>query len=520
MTVKGVVVLLFAVQLFAALLPPKDAAWIKGAPRTIFVGLFLIGMWGHFAIVPDIALLLSIAMLSRSRADAAALYAVALVAVPDMFWKPMLGGLYLFPFTKYLFAVLGLAVAFKRHPQPIRLSSRLDLPILIIVILEVTQARSGNATDMLRLVMPIILNIALPYFLISRALTSVEDVRRFMLAMAFGGFMMAIVSTVEAHFHWLLYKQIESGLHIVSPINAYQQMRGGVLRAPGSFGESTALGNYLAMASVLLLVLRSSFASKGKWFIAVGVLLVGLFAPNSRNAFIAVGGGMLALDFYRKRYGALMVKAGGVAAFYAIMLMVAQFSPYVAAMMGKGDTASSTEYRRLLFQRGMEEIRKHPALGTTLKNAVHNLDDIAQGQHIVDLVNGYINYGLTAGYFGIIGLLAVFLIPCGAMLMARRRFWQSELARNAAASVFAISGFMIFVSFFTSFGNEVSTPFYEILGMGGALWALRRTVLANGDSNESGPLVAAPSGIRAIIARDREAARLRAMPRQSEPLRH
>jgi O-antigen ligase len=201
------------------------------------------------------------------------------------------------------------------------------------------------------------------------------------------------------------------------------------------------------------------------------------------------------------------------------MLIMAQFSPYVAAMMGKGETASSTEYRRLLFQRGMEEIRKHPALGTTLKSALQNLDDISQGQHIVDLVNGYINYGLTAGYWGIIGLLAVFLLPCGAMLMARRRFWQSELARNAAASVFAISGFMIFVSFFTSFGNEISTPFYEILGMGSALWALRRTVLVGADANGGEPLVAAPTGIRAIIARDREAARLRAMAQRSEPLR-
>jgi hypothetical protein len=512
MTVKGTLVLLAAVHFFAALLSKEDAAWVKRAPRTIIVGLYLIGLWGHYVGTAYLALVLSIALLSRSRAEAAALYAVAIVSLPDLYWKPVFGGLYLFPFTKHLFSMLGLAVAFARHKQPIRLTSRFDLPILLVLILELAQARSGDATDVARLTMPIIFNIALPYFLISRSLNSPEDVRRFMLALAFGGFVMAIVATTEARLHWLLYKQIEVQMNIFSPINSFQQSRGGVLRAPASFPESTSLGTFIAMAGIMIIALRSSFASKGKWYIAVGVLLVGLIAPNSRGAFIGIGVGLLAFDLYEKRYGALALKAGSMAAIYMVMLIAAQFSPYIATSMGKGDTASSSEYRVLLLHRGLEEIRKHPVLGTTMKNALANLDDIRQGQHIIDLVNGYINYGLTLGYPGIVGLLAVFLGPCAAMLLARRRLWPSEVARNAAAAVFSIAAFMIIVSFFTGFGNEGSTPYYEVLAICGTVWALRRTELAGSGAQLAGLQVTAAPGIRGMILRDREAARLKPTP--------
>ncbi len=507
MSVKAIVVLLAAIHFFAALLRKEDADWIKGAPRTMFVGLYLIGMWGHFIGVAYLALILFVALLPRSRADAAALYVVALIALPDLFWKPVFGSLYLFPFTKYLFAAIGLAFALARHPKPVHhTASRFDLPVLIVVILEVAQARSDNATDFARLVTPILLDIALPYFLISRALNSAEDVRRFMLALALGGFVMGIVATLETHLHFLLYKQIEVGLHVTSQINAFQQMRGGMLRAPGSFPESTSLGNFLAIAGVAVIALRGSFATKRKWYIAVGVLLFSLLAPNSRGAFIGVGVGLLAFDFYRKRYGALIAKAGVAMGTYMAMLMAAQFSPYIAEMIGKGATESSTEYRRALLRRGWEEIQKHPALGTTMKTALDNLSDMRSGEGIIDIVNGYISYGLTLGYPGMVGLLLVFVSLLGSMLLVRRKLAANDVLSNAAAFVFSIATLMVLLAFFTTVGGEKSSYFYWVAALGSALYALRRSALADAGSSGTAALLPVSSGVRGMIEADRAAA--------------
>lgn len=519
MTVKGLVLLTAAIYGFAALLGKEDAKWLKGAPLKIFIGFFLIGMWGHSVWLLYLAILLAMPVLARDRADAAALYVVSLLAVPVLYYKVSAGSHYLFPVSKYMFCSLGLTIAFLiKKPSQGRRWSHFDIPFLIVMVLEFAQARDPSISETARLFLPMVVTMMLPYFLVTRALATPEDVRRFVLALALGGFVMAIVATAEAHTHWLVYKQIESNLGVSSQVNSFQQVRGGMLRAPGSFAESTSLGTFLALATLAIVALRTSFATRRKWFIAVAILLVGLLAPNSRGALIGMALGLLLFDFYRKQWGPLFVKLGAAVMVYVLLLGAAQFSPYVANLVGKGsDTQSSNDYRLQLFRRGMEEIHKHPILGTNLKNALNNLQDIQQGQHIVDLVNGYISYGLTLGYPGIAGLLMVFASLCAAMLMARRKLSANPMLSDLAAFAFSVSGFMIVVSFFTSFGGEGSTTFYMVAALGSVLWALRGAAMSPSHAVATGQVVSTRSSLQQQIFDDREAARLR-RPRLSVEL--
>ncbi len=144
-----------------------------------------------------------------------------------------------------------------------------------------------------------------------------------------------------------------------------------------------------------------------------------------------------------------------------------------------------------------------------MKTALTNLEDIRQGQHIIDLVNGYVTYGLVLGFPGIIGLLLVFVTLCAAMLMARRRLEQDDVARDIAAFVFSVGAFSIVSSFFTSFGGENSTPFYEVAALGACIYAIQRRVTAA--TRVPGGAIAAPvSSIQATIAQGRAAAKERA----------
>ena len=519
MTVKGVILLAGGVYGFAALLRREDAQWVRGAPLKLLVGLFLIGMWGHTVWVPWLAVMLAIPLLSKSRADAAALYLVAIASLPVLYNKVAVGGLYLFPFTKYLFAALGLIIAYFVKPgSRIALQSRFDIPILLVLLLELAAARDPNITEMMRQAMPVLLNTAVPYFLVTRVLTGPEDLRRFVLALGLVGFTMAIIATVESRTHWLLYKQMEGYLHIQSTVNAFAQIRGGVMRAPTSFAESTSFGNFLALAAVAIVALRSSFATKWKWQIALAVLLVGLVAPNSRGAYLGVAIGLILFDLYRNRWGPLFTKLAAGAVLYVVLLGLSSFSQFAAEMVGKGAASKgSTDYRVQLFQRGLEEIHKHPLFGQTMKAALAGLEDMRQGEHIIDLVNGYITYGLSLGYTGMLCLMMVFATLCGAMLSVRRKLAASPMMLDFAAFVFAVSGFMMPVSAFTTFGGEGSTYFFMACAIGSVLWAMRLSPQLHHGSVAGASRVAAPSAIRAMIEADRAAALARRRPGDGAP---
>lgn len=505
MTVKGMALLAAAVYGFAALVRKTDAAWLKRAPLGLFLAMYFVGMWGHTYWVAYLALLVALPIAARSRGDAAALFAILAVSLPPLSQQIQFGSLYLIQGSKYLFCGLGLAIAFfmNRSNTPVLNRARFDIPILICVVLDISQARDVTVTATLRQTLPVILAVLLPYFVLSRSLNTAAEVRRFLLAFALAGFVMAIVATVEVRLHWLIYKQIEGLLNIQTQINGYSKMRAGMIRAPASFPESTSLATFLVLAFMATLALRDTFASRGRWFAALFVLLLGMVSANSRGAFVALGVGLVAWDLYCGRYGRLAMKLAAAGAAYLFVLTAAQFSPYFAAMAGKGSgTNETTDYRVQLLRRGMEEIHKHPILGQNLKAALDNLEDLRQGEGIIDLVNGYISYGLTLGYMGIAGLLAVFLSLCLAMFVARRQLRRNPALLEPAACVFAVAALSILNSFFTAFGGVGSTTFYEICALGSALWAMRK--LAPAQQDATGQPVRAPlTGIAALIAADR-----------------
>jgi len=515
MTVKGLILLTIAIYGFAALLRKEDAAWIKGRPLALFLSMFVVGMWGHNVWVAYLALMLALPVMAKSRGEAAALYCILTVSLPLLYIKLTAGSLYLFTISKYSFCSLGLMIAYftKAPGQPLRLA-RFDVPVLLIVVLEFAHARDEGLTSTLRGYEPILIEILLPYFFLSRSMATEQDVRRFTLTFALTGFVMAVVAIVEVRMHWLIYAQIDGMLGVHRAVNIYGKLRAGMIRAPASFADSTSLGTYLAMATMAVLTLRNSFASSVKWYLALAVIVLGILAANTRGAIVAVGIGIIAQDFYNRRYGALAAKAGAAGCVYLFAHVAAQFSPFFAALLGKSaDTQDTADYRIQLLHRGLEEIHKHPMLGTNLATAMNNLEDLRQGEGIIDLVNGYISYGLTLGYLGILGLVMVFVSLTLAMLGARRKLRANPEMVRIGAFIFSVALFSIVNSFFTSFGGSGSTPFYEICALGAVLWAMRG--MSPVQKTEAGVPTGAPlSGVAALIAADRDRAVAQSLARR------
>jgi len=510
MTVKGLLLLAAAVYGFASLLGKEDAAWVRKAPLAIFLAMFLIGMWGHIYWTAYAALLLALPLLAKGRADGAALYCILLVSMPLIGGQIVIGSLYLTAANKYLFCALGLALVFliNRNPKPLKLHrSYFGLPIMLIVILELAQQRDPSITATIRQCIPVLLTIPLPYFLISRSLADSADVRRFLLAFTLSGFVMAVVATVEARLHWLIYKQMEGFLQVQVGVNSYSKLRAGLIRAPASFPESTTLATFLVLSIMAALATRNSFTSKTKWWVVLLVLGLGLMSANSRGAFVALALGLVAWDLYGRRYGALAVKVASAAGIYGFAVFAAQFSAFFAAMVGQDSgTSSTSDYRVQLWHRGMEEIRKHPLLGQNMRTALDHLQDLRQGEGIIDLVNGYINYGLTLGYTGMIMFAVAFISLCLAMFAARQKLRQDRILIEAAGCVFAVAALSLVNGFFTGFGGGTSSGFYQMCAVGSALWAMRGMAAA-AERGSSVRLSPVRSDIVALIAADRARAK-------------
>ena len=148
MTIKVLAVLYGAVELFAYLLKEEDAKWVKGMPRTLLMSLFVIGLWAHYVGVIYLAIFLFAAFLPKSRAEAAAAFAIILVAVPSLSMEWTIGGLYLFAINKYIPMALGLGVATMMRPKDrgVPAGRHFDLPLLLILLLGFVAVRDPKIT--------------------------------------------------------------------------------------------------------------------------------------------------------------------------------------------------------------------------------------------------------------------------------------------------------------------------------------------------------------------------------------
>lgn len=485
-------VLWAATFLFAKLVNPVDAAWVKRKPMGMMIAIYAIGMltpniWGIY-----IALILALPILAKSRAEAAGLFLIGMSTVPDLTTYIRVGGTTLLAMDKWVCLSLGFLWVMLNKPQRgLRFSGRYDIPFMLIMVLELAQARNMNLTSTFRTLLSIGLGVGLPYFVLTRSINRIEDLRRVMIALVYVGFILAIVSIYESRSHLFVYQQITNHLGLGGLGYRAFKFRAGMLRSIGPFGESTSFSLFLASCLIATIACRESFKSTSKFVWALGFVSLGIFVTSSRNAYIAVVIGIVAFDLYRQRYVAVTGKVALLGMGYAILLLLAEISPYFRTMTGQtADTASTSDYRTQLLTRGMEEFHKHPYAGIDAGTLIQNMQDLVQGEGIVDFVNGYLFFALTTGVGGFIALVAAFLLSCYAMLRSRRAMaMQGPFLQRTCAFVFAITATALVTTAFTAFGNRGSLYFYMTLGLGSVLAAWRKVapeLLAATDRSDVG----------------------------------
>jgi O-antigen ligase len=302
-------------------------------------------------------------------------------------------------------------------------------------------------TNTLRRAFLFFLDTYVLYYVASRACTSRRQIQEAMACFCLAAAIMAPIAVFEAAKHWLLYTDLASQWH--GGASTFYYTRLGSVRAQASAGDPLALGYVLAMALGFWLYLKAQIQSTALRTATTLLIWLGLFASFSRGPWL----GAVVVYFV---YAALNPRAisgmfKALVIFFVAAAAVA-LSPLgtkiqsVLPFMGGHVGYDSLLYREALLQRSWELFQQHPWLGNPF--VLTQMEDLRQGEGIIDLVNAYVQVGLFNGLIGLL-LFVGFILHAlfKAYRFARRTVrTDPELALMGASLVACIVGTMIMLA--------------------------------------------------------------------------
>jgi O-antigen ligase len=289
---------------------------------------------------------------------------------------------------------------------------------------------------------------------------------------------LAAIAVFESARGWLLYGEMPDRWGYGSSFTLYVA-RGTSLRAMASTGHSMSLGYLLVVAFGLWLYLQTRVDSKRSRIGGTALMWSGLLAAYTRGAWI---GGVIVYFLFaalRPRAVSKLLKATGVAVVIAAVVYLSPLGNRIVSVLpffgGQVDNFNVL-YRQRLFERSWEIILESPMLGDPA--AMLKLQDLRQGQGIVDLVNTYVGILLDNGFVGLSLFLSFILIALFRAWSFSRRFMRVDpdfglLGASLISCVIAM--LLLFVN--GSFGGAPEKMFYVLAALVSAYACLGRSWL-------------------------------------------
>ncbi len=342
----------------------------------------------------------------------------------------------------------------KRPPRYGRLLG-LDLAVLSYPLLKIALAIPySTTTTTARSVVETILDVWLPYYVATRAIRSLADLRAVVTYIVIGLLFGASVGVVEELIQHNLFTGLE-GVYGITWQLSYVLMRGGLIRVQAMTQQPIILAFAMVFGIGLWVWLRGVEWRKVRGVLPLLALLGTLVFTWSRGPWL--GAIVLGLMFMAMRKlsgnGVRVLLVVGVAA--AVIAKAAGADAAIAAGLaavfgGDQGDLSTIDYRRELLDTSLALIKQSPWLG--VPDYATQMQSLKQGQGIVDLVNTYIAVMLSAGVIGLACFLAPFAIVIHRLLGLLRRDERGVVTDGSrfVVSMVALGVALLFVIFTTS----------------------------------------------------------------------
>lgn len=285
-------------------------------------------------------------------------------------------------------------------------------------------------TTLARILAESTLDILLPYFVVTRGVRSMADLRFVCGYLFIGIAFVASVGVAETVLQHNLY----SGLQTIYDVQwqlTYALMRGNLIRVQATTPQPIILAFMLLFGIGLFYWLKGQQWRRPATFALLAAILITEVATFSRGPWLAAIVMCLALLAMRRLSAAAFKITLAAVVLGGVALKLAGADQQVVAALGaifgsEQADLSSIEYRRELLDTSLALIKQSPWLG--VPNYAAQMQSLKQGEGIIDIVNSYVAIMLDAGLVGLVLYLMPYLIVLNRLIstIRRRKFGAPE----------------------------------------------------------------------------------------------
>ena len=332
-------------------------------------------------------------------------------------------------------------------------------------------APHSSLTALARLAFLQSLDLLLPYWALSRCLGRRGDLQSALFAFVVMGMIVATLAVFETLKSWPLFVAVEQAWGANWGLSIFLR-RGEFLRAQGGLGHSLVMGYCMVILLGLWLWARSFVQQK--WLVGLGWLILagGLWASLARGAWLgAVLLVVLLFSLGKRPLLKLSVAAGVSTLGVMAVLNLPVLEPVVRYLPFVGDIDNQNiDYRAQLLEVSLALLEQSPWFG--VPGYMNYMEELRQGQGIIDIVNSYIAVALGYGLVGLSLFLGAFISALFMLWRVRQRFGPQDEAGQLAVHLMAIVLAVMAVIATVSSITVVPVLYWTLVGLGVACWRL------------------------------------------------
>ena len=275
-----------------------------------------------------------------------------------------------------------------------------------VLLLTALQFRNTEVTNVMRAGTLNALDVLIPYFAFSRAVTSMADIRKIFLAFVIAVLPLSLIAIVELAKGWHLYAALATSWET----GASYLRRDGLLRATASSSTSISLGFIIMVAVGCMLAIWHTVQSSRFKGIVLATLAAGLISSLARGPWVGLA--VLVLVYLAMGPGAIanlgvlaVIGAVGLALLSLIPegMRLFDFLPFVGSV-----DVGSVSYRQKLFDHAILVIQQFPLFGTPDYRATPEMLEMMNSEGMIDIVNTYLEFAMRSGLVGLSMFVGVF----------------------------------------------------------------------------------------------------------------
>lgn len=323
--------------------------------------------------------------------------------------------------------------------------------------------RETTTTDGLRETFIYLNLIVVPYFIARKFVREPEELQWVFYGFVFIVLIISGIGIFESIKNWLLYGSLGGALNLPESAITSYKYRAGFLRVSSTLGNINLAGVCGGALIVYYYLISNSKKSNSQWLIFL-VVLYALFATHSRAPWL-VSTAMI-LFYVAKTKGAKgVIRLSGYGFLLGLLLLASgALDSVVSGFMLKD--SYNVDYRERLLTLGLNEMKKYPLFGNLHFYSAPGLQELIQGEGIIDIVNTFLQIGLK------FGLIAVGFFTWLVVL------WPLYLYKNNSDSIKAVVYFVtmggLVAVLFTVSSFSPGNMFPLLMFLTGAGHALRK----------------------------------------------